>query len=261
MGPGDMTSRPRIAAFREHLRAGRPLVGTFLKTPSAAMSEILGKSGLDCVCIDAEHAPFDRSALDAVLLAARAEDLPSLVRVALGDSAHILNALDLGATGVVVPHITSAAAASEAARVSRYGPDGRGFAGSTRAAGYTTRTMAEIIADANAASCVIAQIEDASAVEQIDEIAAVPGIDCLFIGQMDLTVSLGVSSPNDPTLIAAVERICEAGKRHGRSVGMFTPTVEEAGRWRDCGASFFLIGSDQAWVLHAARELATTFQR
>ncbi len=229
-----------------------------MKTPSSAIMEILGHSGLDCVCIDAEHAPFDRAAIDAVVLAAHAHDLPSLVRVPQAEPAQLLNALDLGATGVIVPHIASAAAARQVASAGRYGREGRGYAGSTRAAGYTTRPMAQVIADANA-SAIIVQIEDESALAHIDDIAAVDGIDCLFIGRMDLAVSLGAGSADDPAVVEAVRLICQAGRRHERCVGMFTATTAEAARWRDEGASLFLLGSDQQWVLQGARDLKAAF--
>ena len=249
----------RIRSFRRRLLGRESLVGTFLKTPSSAIMEILGLSGLDCVCIDAEHAPFDRAALDAVVLAAHAHDLPSLVRVVHADPAEILNALDLGATGVLVPHVTSAAEARHAATACRYGRQGRGYAGSTRAAGYTTRTMPQIIADANASVCAVLQIEDEVALAHIDEIAAVEGVDCLFVGRMDLAVSLGAASADDPVVVDAVRLICDAGRRHGRCVGMFTATTAEAMRWRGQGASLFLLGSDQQWVLQGARDLKAAF--
>lgn len=255
-----MTTLVRVGAFRRRLLARELLVGTFLKTPSAAVAEILGLSGLDCMCVDAEHAPFDRAALDMVLLAARAHDLPSLVRVANAEAASVLNSLDLGATGVVLPHVTSADTAARIAGACRYGREGRGYAGSTRAAGYTTRTMANIIADANASVCVLAQIEDAAALPQVDAIAAVDGIDCLFVGRMDLTVSLGADSPDDPVVVDAVRQICAAARRHDRCVGMFTPSIAEAALWRSEGVSFFLLGSDQQWILKGARELAAAFR-
>jgi 2-keto-3-deoxy-L-rhamnonate aldolase RhmA len=254
-----LSAPSRIEGFRSRLKARAPLVGTFLKTPSAAITEILGLSGIDCLCVDAEHAPFDRAALDAVLLAALARDLPCLVRPAHAGAAEILNALDLGAAGIVVPHVASAAAARAAVAASRYGREGRGYAGSTRAAGYTTRPMGDVIAQANAAVCVVLQIEDEAALAHIDEIAAVDGVDCLFIGRMDLTVSLGAASPSDPRVVAAVERICEAGARNGRCVGMFTPTTAEALHWRARGASLFLLGSDQQWILQGARDLVRAF--
>jgi 2-keto-3-deoxy-L-rhamnonate aldolase RhmA len=178
-----------------------------------------------------------------------------LVRPSHGEAAEILNALDLGATGVLVPHVVSSAAARAAVAASRYGRTGRGYAGSTRAAGYSTRPMSEVIDAANATVCVVLQIEDEAALAEIDAIAAVEGVDCLFIGRMDLTVSLGAASPSDPRVVAAVQRICEAGARHGRCVGMFTPTTSEALQWRERGATLFLLGSDQQWILQGARDL------
>lgn len=250
----------RIAKFRGRLLGGELLVGTFLKTPSVAVMEILALSGLDCVCIDTEHAPFDRSALESTLLAARAHDMPSLVRIRAPEPVECLNALDLGATGIIAPHVTSASVARRVASACRFKKsEGRGYAGSTRSAGYTTRPMSEVIAESNARVCVIAQIEDTPALDELDPIAAVDGLDALFIGRMDLSVSLGVASPQDSIVIDAVRAVCSAGTRHGRTVGMFTQTTEEALEWHQKGSSFFLLGSDQQWVLQGARALGAAF--
>lgn len=185
----------RTHSFRTALRAGEPMMGTYLKTPSAIVCEVLGLAPLACVCIDAEHAPFGRMELDACIAALRAADMPALVRVQSGTPGEVLSALDCGAVGVVVPHVVSGAQAENMARSARYGPGGRGYAGSSRAAGYTTGTMAAHLADSNARTVLVAQIEDAEALEEIDAIAAVEGVDCLFVGRMDLTVSLGADSP------------------------------------------------------------------
>jgi 2-keto-3-deoxy-L-rhamnonate aldolase RhmA len=250
----------RIASFRERLQSGRRLIGTFVKTPHFLVAELLGHSTLDCICIDAEHAAFDRSTLDAVLLATRAADLPALVRVPISEPSIILNALDLGATGVVIPHVTTAEHAADVANSCRFGSRGRGYAGSTRAAGYATRAMLDVIAEANQRTTVIAQIEDAEALENIEGIAAVEAIDCLFVGRMDLTVSLGASSPKDPVVVEAVRRICNAASKHHRPVGMFTPTVAESAQWFDAGASLFLLESDQQWLLRGANEMVSVFR-
>lgn len=250
----------RTSTFRQRLRGGERLLGTFVKTPHPAIVEVLGHAPLDCVCLDAEHAPFDRGDLDLGLLAARAADLPSLVRVSRSEPAELLNALDLGATGVLVPHVSSAAAARAIAAACRYGgAAGRGYAGSTRAAAYGTRRMADNLARGNAEVALVAQIEDAAALGEIDAIAAIDGIDCLFVGRMDLTVSLGAPSPEDPVVVDAVRTICAAARRHGRAVGMFTATTEEAARWFEAGATLFLLASDQQWVLQGARALRQAF--
>ena len=256
-----VSSRPTPRDFRQRLLAGDLLVGTFVKTPHASVVEILGHSPVDCVCLDAEHAPFDRTALDMALLAARASNLAALVRIQRSDATDVLNALDLGATGVLVPHVTSAEIAYRVASSARYGPAGRGYAGSTRAAGYTTRSMSEITSEANSTVAVIAQIEDAAAMDHLDSIAAVEGLDALFVGRMDLTVSLGAQSPSDKQVVAAVRAICAAARRHGRPVGMFTSTIEEALQWVAEGVSLFLLASDQQWILQGARDLVAGLKK
>ncbi len=246
----------RIETFRTRLRAGEAMMGTFLKTPSAIVCEVLGLTPLACVCIDAEHAPFGRMEIDACVAAFRAADMPTLVRVQTGNAGEILGALDCGATGVVLPHVVSGAQAAELARAAHYGPGGRGYAGSSRAARYTTKPMAEHIRDSAARTTVIAQIEDAEALPNLDAIAAVENIDCLFVGRMDLTVSLGAASAQDARVIEAVEQICAAGRRHSKAVGMFFPPGEDCAMWQKKGATFFLLGSDQQFLLDGARALA-----
>lgn len=237
------------------MRAGEVLAGTWVKTPHPHIVEVLALTPLDCLVLDAEHAPFDRAALDICILAARGAGMPVLVRPATGAHEHILNALDCGADGVVIPHIRSAAEAVAAVRACHYLPGGRGYAGSSRAAGYTTRG----IAAHRAAACgvtVIAQIEDAEAVADIDAIAAIDGIDALFIGRADLTISLGAETPDDAVVVAAVERICAAGQASGRAVGMFLGRIGDVPLWRARGASLFVLQSDQDFLLRGAAQLA-----
>ncbi len=131
--------------FRERMLAGDSLAGTFLKTPAYELIEILAGTTLDFVCLDAEHAPFDRGRMDACLAMARALDFPTLVRVGSGSPENILQALDSGAVGIVCPHVDSAAKAREIARAGRFGHGGRGYAGSTRWAGYTRNAMPDIL--------------------------------------------------------------------------------------------------------------------
>lgn len=242
--------------FRARLRARDVLAGTFVKTPSPVISEVLGLSGLDCVCLDMEHAPFDRGTLDVCLMALAAASMPALVRVPTGDPLHILGALDSGATGVLVPHVTSGDGARAAVKASHYGAGGRGYAGSPRAARYTTRTMQAQRALADEQTVVVAQIEDAQALDVLADILAVPGLDAIFVGRADLAVSMGADSPSHPDVLGAVERIVAAAGAAGIAVGMFVPTLGELDRWLNAGATFFLLGSDQQFVLDGARALA-----
>ena len=241
--------------FKETLASGALIVGAFVKTPSPIVVEVLGLTDLDCLCLDAEHAPFDRLAIDGCVLAARAAGKPVLVRTPTAAPEHILNALDCGADGVVLPHVRAVDDARGAALAAHYGAGGRGYAGSSRAAGYTTRSMAAHLSASESRTIVIAQIEDIEALEAIDAIAEVQGIDAMFIGRVDLTVAMGASSQDDPRVIAAVERICEAGRRADRVVGMFLGRPADVSHWRGKGASLFLLGSDHAFMLSGAADL------
>jgi 2-keto-3-deoxy-L-rhamnonate aldolase RhmA len=245
--------------LKARIQAGDLLAGTWVKTPHPNVVEVLALSPLDLLVLDAEHAPFGRESLDACLLAARAGGKPVLVRPASAAHEHILQALDGGADGVIVPHVRSAAEAREVVRACHYGPGGRGFAGSTRAAGYTTLGMARHRTAAKDI-VVIAQIEDAEALDEIDTIAAVEGIDALFIGRIDLTLSLGATTPDDPHIIAAVERICSAGQAAGRTIGMFLSRSGDVADWRAKGASLFVLQSDQEFMLKGAGILMAEIQ-
>ena len=240
--------------LKARLAAGEPLLGTFQKTPSAIVTEVLALGGLDLVCLDAEHAPFDRLAVDACCMAARAAGLPLLVRPPTAAPEHILSALDCGADGVLLPHIRSAVEAEAAVRASHYGRGGRGYAGSSRAAGYGGRTIPEHRAASAAYTVVIAQIEDVEAVEEVDAIAAVHGLDALFVGRIDLSVAMDLP-PTDDAVIAAVARVCATGRAAGIPVGMFVSDPAEVPRWREAGATLFLLGSDHGFLRSGARDL------
>jgi 2-keto-3-deoxy-L-rhamnonate aldolase RhmA len=240
--------------LKQRLAAGELIVGTFVKTPSSIVVEVLALSALDCLCLDAEHAPFDRIAVDGCAMAARAGGKDLLVRVPVATPEHILNALDCGATGIVAPHVRSAQEARDLVRMAHYGAGGRGYAGSSRAAGYTTSSMADHL-ERSARTIVIAQIEDPESIEDVEAIAAVEGIDALFVGRVDLTVAYGAASQDDPRVVAAVERVCAAGRAQGRPVGMFLARTSDIPLWREKGASLFLLGSDHGFMLAGAAAL------
>lgn len=243
--------------LRSRLHDDHLLVGTWVKTPHPHVVEVLAHSTLDLLVLDAEHAPFDRRDLDACILAARAGGKPVLVRPPSAAPEQLLNALDLGADGIIVPHIRSADEARAIVAACHYGPGGRGFAGSTRAAAYTTLGMAKHRVAAREVS-VIAQIEDVEGVDAIDAIAAVAGLDALFVGRADLTIAYGVDTPDDAVVVAAVERICAAGRAAGMPVGMFLARTADVPHWRAAGASLFVLQSDQEFLLKGAAGLAET---
>ncbi len=250
-----------VTSFSDRVRRSDGLIGTWVKTPSSVVCEILAVTDLDMVCLDAEHAPFGRSEMDSCIAVLRAMGMPALVRVPSAEPSHILNALDCGAIGIVAPHICSGDQARELVKACHFGAGGRGYAGSTRAAGFTTTSLADNLKAARRETVVIAQIEDLEALDNLDEITAVDGIDCLFVGRIDLTVAMGVESPMDDKVLSAVEQICAAGKKAGKPVGMFTPSIAEIPRWKAAGASLFILDSDQGFLLKSSKALTDNFRQ
>ena len=230
-------------------------MGTFLKTPSSIMAEVLGLSELDVIAIDAEHHPFDRLEVDACVAALRAADMPSLVRLSSDSPTDIRNALDCGATGIVVPHVTTADQAAAIVKAAHFGDGGRGYAGSTRAAGYGSKPIAEHLRDSATQTVVIVQIEDIAALDNVAEIAAVDNVDCLFVGRVDLAVGMQKSVMDD-AVIETVRKTCAEGKTDTTAVGMFTPDLAELPDWQTRGASLFLLSSEHSLALAGANQLA-----
>ncbi|MEM6639539.1 MAG: aldolase/citrate lyase family protein [Pseudomonadota bacterium] len=238
--------------FRQRLIDRELTVGTFVKTPSSIVCEALCHSSLDVLCLDSEHAPFGHLQIDQCVAAIRAAGQPSLVRVADQSETAIRNALDCGATGIVVPHVRNADEAERVARAAHFGAGGRGYAGSTRAAGLGTKRMPDHRADSAKQTTVIVQIEDPEALPHVAEISAVENVDAVFIGRIDLAVALDVA-PSSRALLSIVEEICANARG---CVGMFTPSLDELPRWRDAGASLFLLGSDHSFMIGGANDLA-----
>ena len=252
-----MTTRPAPADFRRRFAAGEQLVGTFIKTPTSHAIEILGDLGYDFVVIDEEHAPFDRMSIDVCLLAARAAGTAGIVRVAAPTAANLLSVLDCGATGVLVPHVGSAAKAREIVSACRYRGGRRGYSASPRAGRYGGAGMAQHIEAQDRTVTVIAMIEDPEALDEIDAIAAVEGLDGFFIGRGDLTVAFGAPSSDAPVVRDAVERITRAARQAGKPVCVMVGGVAEAKPFRELGASAFIVSTDQALLRRAAGQALT----
>jgi 2-keto-3-deoxy-L-rhamnonate aldolase RhmA len=234
---------------REGLR-----VGTFVKTPSPQLIEILGLAGLDFSVVDAEHAPFDLHTLDMMILASHAVSFPLVIRIPDRRSTMAAAVLDMGAAGLLVPHVDSASQAREVVAATRHRRGRRGFSGSPRFARYGTLVMTEAL-DAAESSYLMCQIESEQAVVAAPEIAAVEGVDGIFIGPADLALSMGYESTQEPKVIAAVEQIIRDGRAAAKTVGMFVSTIAERDRFAALGVEWFIMGSDQSLLRLAAAAL------
>lgn len=242
--------------LRDRMLRGDLLSGTFLKTPSIQLIEVLAMSGMDFVCLDAEHSPFDRVVVDNCIGMANALDFPILVRVPDGSASATLTAMDSGAIGVIVPHVNTVEKARAIAQAARFGHGGRGYAGSTRWAGYATRPMTEVLAKSVSETVVIGQIEEPEAVDAIDEIAAVEGLDGLFVGPADLAVCYGKTDPAAPEVREAIGRVGAAAKTHGKCMITFAPNTSWVPDLKALGVTMFFVGSDHGFMLDGAKSVA-----
>ena len=177
--------------------------------------EIIGLAGFDAAFIDMEHTPYDLRDVQLAVMAAERAGITPIVRTPGFDPAFILRLLDMGVQGIQVPHVSSAETTREAVRAIRYPPLGeRGMAAGSRAADYGRIPLVEHMAASNREILLACMIEDMAAVERIEEIAAVDGVDLLAVGPSDLSRSLGVSGqPDHPRLVAAIDQVRDAVRK------------------------------------------------
>ena len=230
-------------------------VGTFIKTSSPHVVEVLGTTGLYFAVIDAEHAPLDRAMLDLMMLAGRAAGLPLLVRIPDGQPATILSVLDMGAAGLLVPHVDTVADAQAVVGHARFRGGNRGYSSSPRFAGYGSLGMKQALAVGDQ-TLVICQIESPQAVENAAQIAAVPGVDGLFIGRADLALAMGLEDAKHPDVSAATDRSIAAALAAGKLAGVFTGTQAERDHYAAAGVNWFVFGSDQSFMRQGAQAAA-----
>jgi 4-hydroxy-2-oxoheptanedioate aldolase len=237
-----------MANFREKCIGRGRLIGTFAEIPHPAAVEVTAQSGPDFLCIDWEHAQIARDQIENLVRAADIHRVPAMVRVPGHGQEAIAAALDSGASGVLVPRVSTAAQALAAVKASRYPPDGERGVGPGRASNYGYRIF-EYLAGANAQILVAVQVETAEGLANAEAIAATEGLDVVFVGPGDLSVSIdAIGPPGAARLSAAIETIISAALKHGKVAGIFCGRPEDVGRWAAKGASFFLLSSDTMFL-------------
>jgi 4-hydroxy-2-oxoheptanedioate aldolase len=241
-----MTSGSRTG-LRAELRDGpRPLVGIFVMVPRTEVVEMAAAAGFDLVVLDCEHGPFGVDVLPALLAAARGAGLRAIVRVPENSPQVIGAVLDAGADGVLVPHVDSGRAASEAVRASRFPPAGeRSVHGWVRAARYGADGGFPGTADDTVA--VIVMAEGAQALENLDDVLATPGLDGVFVGPMDLAASLGMTG-TDPCVQEIARNVLARVRDGGLAGGIFTPTPTVAATWVSAGTRLVVLSVDAALI-------------
>jgi 4-hydroxy-2-oxoheptanedioate aldolase len=264
----DPIPSPTLATgFRARVLAREPLFGTFLFMGSAGAAEIAARSGLDWVLVDQEHGTgTDADLLPQLAMIQAADRIPgsapdqgratALVRVEQASRLRIGRALDLGAEGVMVPQVNDAATAREVVSWMRYPPAGvRGVALGLRGLGYGTGGHAAVDRHNERVTCIV-QVETRAAVDAADEMAAVDGVDCLFVGPTDLTHALGVRGDiTHPTYRDAIATVAEAARRRGKAAGVMLWSPADAAGYAELGFSVFSISNDGSVLDRALRGL------
>jgi 4-hydroxy-2-oxoheptanedioate aldolase len=250
-----VTSSSPDRSFRARVLAGETLFGLFLDLGSPFSAEICARAGYDWLVVDLEHGAGTEAGLVGLLQSVEVGGSVPLVRPQSGERLRIGRALDLGAAGIVVPRLESAAEAREAVTYLRYPPAGvRGVALRTRGAGMGTVGHGDV-ARIDERIVGIVQIESVGALREADAIAAIDGVDVLFVGPADLSHSLGVPGRfDDETYLAALRTVVDACAAHGKSAGILVYDTAVVARHLELGFRFVGIGADGAFVGNGAAQ-------
>jgi len=247
------------AEFKKQLRAGTPKLGLFVNSHSPTVAEQLAHSGYDWLLVDSQHGPMGYEKLSAMLAGIASGGAKSIVRVGgYGDRPGIQQSLDLGADGVLVPYINNADEARQAVSCARYPTTG------TRSVYFPQRSMNKegllgYAGGANSNVIVALQVETADCIKNIDEIAAVPGVDLLFLGQNDLCMSMGLFEKYEfphmytsPEIGAATEKLVAAARKNNVILGLFLFGTARVGEFLDKGFPLISVGNDLHHILTQA---------
>jgi 4-hydroxy-2-oxoheptanedioate aldolase len=247
------------AEFKKQLREGKPKMGLFLNSHSPTVAEQLAHSGYDWLLVDTQHGPMGYEKLSAMLCAIANGGAKSMVRVAgFSDRAGIQQALDLGADGVLIPYINSAEEARQAVSCTKYPMAG------TRSVYFPQRSMNKdgllgYAGNANNNLIVALQVETAACIDNMAEIAAVPGVDMLFLGQNDLCMSMGLYVKYEfprmytsPELQAATDKLIAEARKNKVILGLFLFGTSRVGEFLEKGFTFISVGNDLHHVLTQA---------
>lgn len=245
--------------LKEELGSGGVAVGTFAKFSDPSAIEILALAGFDFFVLDNEHVALNRESITNIIRAAQGMDIVPIIRVRKNIDIEILQALDSGAAGVMVPQVNSVDEAKECVSYVKYSPLGkRGFAPTHRAALYGTLNPAEYAQEANETTFIGCYCETKEAVRCLDEILKIEGIDMIFIGPMDLSQSYGyIGRPDTPLVKEAIDEAIEKIKKSNKAAGIIASDAADARKWIDKGVRFITISSDQGMMMKTAKDIVS----
>lgn len=232
--------------------------GVIVSLSSPEICELMAMAGFDWLFIDSEHAPL--SFADVQKMLQGAGDCPCLVRVALNDEVLIKKALDLGPAGLIIPQVNSAEAAARVVRFSRYPPAGARSVGVARAQGYGLK-FGDYIEQANDAVSIVIQIEHIDAVNNIESIVQVEGIDGFFIGPYDLSTSMGKpGAVDDPEVQQAIDTVCACCSKASKPLGIFGINAEAVKSYQEPDYSLIAVGVDVMLLGSTAKDIVAALR-
>ncbi|VVE90001.1 4-hydroxy-2-oxoheptanedioate aldolase [Pandoraea bronchicola] len=253
-----MKTPPNI--FKQAIARGERQVGLWLGLATPYAAELCAGSGFDWLVIDGEHAPNDLRTMLATLQAVAPYPTHPVVRLPQGDATLIKQVLEIGATTLLVPMVESAAMARALVSAMRYPPQGTRGVGSGLARSSRWNRYENYLHAANETTCLLAQVETADALAQVDDIAAVDGVDGVFIGPADLAASMGyLGQATHPEVRKAIEDGIARIRRAGKAAGILCVDEALAHHYLDLGVTFIAVGIDTTLLASASRSLAAKF--
>lgn len=254
------TFRDALAGEKQKGKAGRPLAGMWVCSGSPLVAELCAGAGLDWLLVDAEHSPNGLESILAQLQAISAYPVHTLVRPPVNDTVVIKQYLDLGVQNLLIPMVNSVAEAEAAVAATRYPPQGVRGVGSALARAARWNRVPDYLARASETISVTVQIESTAAVEAVEDILKVEGVDAIFVGPSDLAASMGLLGQQEhPEVRAAVEQCLTAAKAAGKPAGVNAFNPDTAQHYLDHGANFILVGADVALLARGSEALAARF--
>ena len=249
-----------VNSIRQRALNRELLTGTFLNLGSSLTVEMAGQSGFDWLLLDVEHGAGDQQALVYQMQAATATPAAPFVRIENNDPPRFKRVLDIGASGVMAPYVSSVQEAERAVSSMRYPPRGiRGVAKLNRGAEFGV-AFDEYFERSHELLTTVVQIETVEALNAIDAIAAVDGVDVLFIGPLDLSVNMGIAQQfNHPDFLAARKKVAQAAKNAGKAAGILLLSADQVADTVADGFTFIALGSDGGLVATGMRQLASAF--
>jgi 2-keto-3-deoxy-L-rhamnonate aldolase RhmA len=246
-------------SLKRKLRAGEASPGMWLRLSDPTVAELVGQLGFDWVVFDAEHVAYDLQPLQTILMAFNGSPTLPIIRVYTNDPAFIKRILDMGAGGVLIPQLTSAAEAKAAVAACKYPPAGIRGAGPRRASRYGH--VPDYFTTADAQTVVFIMLETVGAMSELDEILKLPGLDGLVIGPTDLSMGMGFHGDfNHEPVQAALESICAKAKAAGMPFGTGRPADDQS-VWARRGATLLPIGDDELFIHRGAQRALEAFKQ